>query len=120
MKHFLALTALLIFSQGVQAFQSVCKITSSSVLEVAKVTVKGPMIERDFRLRLFDQQDRQIETGACDFSGHCYDRDDRNFSYTVRSPLSLRVTEKDKSILKMTIYPSIQQGAVDVECRLQR
>jgi len=119
-EKFLAIVALTFASLASNAADTVCKITNSSARGIEKVTISGPMHERDFRLRLFDQDNRQIETGVCDFSGECFDRDERTLAYDIPSRLYVRVRERRGRDLKMTIYPYVRQGVVDVECRILR
>ena len=120
MGKFSATIMIVMLSQWALAFQATCKIVSSSVRGIEKVTVSGPMQERHFRLRLFDRFNNQIETGACDFSGECYERDDRTLNFDVLTRLHVRIIEIRRNVLKMTVYPYVRQGVLNVECRIQR
>ncbi len=120
MNKILTIASFLLFAQVTQAFQTSCEITDSSARGIEEVTVAGPMNEHDFRIRLFDQSGTQIETGACDFSGECYERDDRTLSYDVLSDMYISVIEDTENTLRMKVYPSVRQGVIDIDCKILR
>lgn len=94
-----------------------CSIKDSSIRGLESVIVAGPLSDRNFRLRLMDHQGRQLETGACDFSGECYSKDWHGYN-DVLEGLSVRVTLKSIKSLKMDVYSSIS-GSAKLECKIR-
>ncbi len=112
--YFLVLTTLHNNVYAVDKWEARCKVKKSSTNAVKSVVLSGPLSDRDFRLRLLDQNGNQLETGACDFTGECYSKDWTGHNDVLES-LSIKFKKNPNRKLNLEIFSGINRLA-ELEC----